>query len=285
MSRLVTEIGSTRGEVVEHVDDYHFGVEEHEVFVNRQFVGRDVPLKIPRMRAIVRTDTEEVLGTVKSNYKVLTHEEALDPILERLEGKTKVHKRIMLTHGGARMYANLYFPGSQKSMQKGDNIWPGVNIMNAVDGSLKYMAEATIYRLYCTNGMRVPVRIAAMQQLHSKRADWDDAVERIIEIVGDDSLFSTFQTWANMTVSAEAALAHIDKIIQNKKCNFPPRYKDLVLGELETEKGYEGHLTAWNVYNAFNSVLEHNIIREKGRYERARLLDSNLFAVCQKAFK
>ena len=71
---------SVRGDVVEHTENYQFKVREEAV---QSASG----LVIPNRRAIIREDNDEVIGEVGSNYKILTHSEALDPILNDLSKK------------------------------------------------------------------------------------------------------------------------------------------------------------------------------------------------------
>ena len=87
---------SERGEVEEHVQDYQFGVREEPVVTSSGII-------VPDRRVIIREDTEQALGIVGSNYKVLSHAEALDPILDALKRKKqKTFQRVALTQGGAK---------------------------------------------------------------------------------------------------------------------------------------------------------------------------------------
>ena len=74
-----------------------------------------------------------------------------------------------------------------------------------------------------------------------------------------------------------------DKIVENPKTIFSKNYLPLVKDEIKREESY-GVVSVWGLYNAFNSVLEHNLVREKGKMERARALDKNLFEVFENTF-
>lgn len=273
---------SKRGDIVEHVYPYQFSVREEVVTTASGVV-------VPDRRVIVREDTNTALGIVGSNYKVLTHSEALDPILDELsKRKVETFKRISLAQDGAKMFANIYFPDQELSFDspsgKKDHCWPGITVVNSLDGTLKYLIEATIYRLACTNGMRVPFAIASMKTTHSKNKNYEEMVEEILNQIGDASRFVSLQKWANHVIEPDKMAALAEKIIGTKGCLFPARYLDQVKGEIKKEsKG--GVTSAWGLYNAFNSVLEHNLVRGKGKVERARMLDENLFKVFSKTFK
>ena len=267
------------GEAIEHVANYQFPVEERPMVVQQE----DQNIEILGKRAIVRTDTNTVLGVVGSNYKLLSHAEALDPILDHFENRNvATFKRIAITQGGARMFANVYFPNMESSVKvgkKNDKFWPGITIINSLDGTLKYHIEASIYRLICTNGMRIPIIIDKEVSVHSKNKDFASMMNSFVENLDKNKdKFGLLQDWANITIKRDSVESEVDKLFKNKKFNFPVRYRDLVLDEIQKEEQF-GTVTVWNLYNAFNSVIEHHLIREKGKYDRTRLLDENMFRV------
>lgn len=274
---------SERGDIEEHIQDYQFGVREEPCMTQSGII-------VPDRRIIVREDTEQPLGIVGSNYKVLSHAEALDPILNALKRKKqKTFQRVALTQGGAKMFANIYFPGQEMNLAnpesgRNDSCWPGITVVNSLDGTLKYALEATIYRLACTNGMRVPTAIASMKTTHSKNKDYDQMVEEILASVSDTDRFVQLQKWANNVLTLDKMGALAEKIVKRKDSLFPARYLDEVKEEIKKEESF-GVVSVWGLYNAFNSVLEHNLVRGKGKMERARMLDENLFKVFSKAFK
>ncbi len=264
----------TRGDPTEHHETYQFDVVEDTVETPSGIV-------VPNMRAIINGDTNQVIGTVGSHYKVLSHSDALDPLLERFAAKgVKTFKRINMDGGGAKMYANIYFPGNELSIDSGqskDNVWPGITVVNSLDGSLKYLAEATLYRLACTNGMRVPTTLATVSARHSKNQDFDSMVDQILQFVSDGSQFSTFQRLANHGMKVDGLESIIDNILKDKASSFPARYKDIVISEIMKTDTSWNTVTAWDLYNAFQSVIEHHIIRDKGKLSRGRHLEENLF--------
>lgn len=263
-----------RGTPTEHMEAYQFTVREEELTTPSGLI-------VPGKRAIVREDTEEVIGTVGSHYKVLTHAEALDPIIRNLESRgLKTFKRVNLVDGGAKMFANIYFPGEEFEVgdHSNDSVWPGVSVVNSLDGSLKYRPEATIYRLACTNGMRIPMKMAGFSAIHSKNQDFESIVEKILASISEGSHFHTFHRMANIGRPADTIELQIDQILEDKKSTFPRRYKDLVMAEIAKNTNIRFNtITVWDIYNAFQSVIEHHMIREKGKVIRGRALEEDLF--------
>jgi len=261
------------GEVKEFTEKYQFPVMESKILT-------EGGVEVPNRRAIVRGDTNEVVGTVGSNYKVLSHSDALDPIIDRLKEKgQRTFKRILLANNGAKMFASIYFPHKEASVgNSGDKYWPGITVVNSLDGTLRYHLEASIFRLVCTNGMRVPQIIKNLTSVHSKNKDYTEMVEGIIGVVDGDQ-FTNFNKWANKDLGARTSVdlnKLVDYVINNPKVNFPAKYKPLVECEISRELE-NGPMTVWSLYNAFHSVIEHHLVREKGKYNRARSLDENLY--------
>lgn len=264
-----------RGVPTEHLENYQFKVREEEI-------RTDSGVIVPKLRAIVREDTDQVVGTVGSHYKVLTHAEALDPILDNLNRRgLKTFKRVNLVDGGAKMFANIYFPSEEFGMGESshDSVWPGISVVNSLDGSLKYRPETTLYRLACTNGMRIPIKMAGFEAIHSKNQNFDDIVEKILASVSDGSQFMSFQKMANIGKKFDTVDLLIDKMLEDKRFGFPKRYKDMVMNEIQKNTQIRFNtITLWDIYNAFQSVIEHHIIREKGKINRGRALEEDLFS-------
>ena len=87
--------------LVEYVADYDFQAEMSPVLTAK---GNQIPGSF----CVTRKDTDDVMGLVKKNYKILTHGEALNPILELLDKSgMDIFKQIKTTQNGARMYSRL----------------------------------------------------------------------------------------------------------------------------------------------------------------------------------
>lgn len=261
------------------VDNYAFGIDE-------QVVKTEAGIIIPDRRALVRTDTNEVVGLVGSTYEVLTHEQALDPILEALETHgTTVRKQVRLSQNGSKMYARLFMEDMEKTFGSNETLWPGFTVVNSLDGTRRYQAEMTMMRLVCTNGMRMPQAISSFSAHHTKNAKFEDAISRILEILDNPASFEFISRWNQIAGPAKRAtdvvVEAIEAVIETPGCKFPKRYTDQVADYYQNA---EPGITAWNFYNSFNSVIEHNIAGEKGKIERARELDANIFSTFEKIY-
>lgn len=264
---------------VDQVEDYAFPVYTTEVKTENGLV-------IPDRTAIVRGDTDQVVGLVGSTYEVLTHEQALNPILEALSHHgSNVRRQVRLTHNGARMYARLFMQDMEQRFGHNEKLWPGFTVVNSLDGTRKYHAEMTLMRLVCTNGMRVPMAVASFSTHHTKNAQFGDAIGKILDFLNNPASFEFIAQWNQQAGppkrDEEEIIKAIEAVCDTKGCKFPKRYKEDVADYyVNAENGF----TVWNFFNAFNSVIEHNIAGEKNKLERARELDENVFNTFAKVY-
>ena len=117
--------------------------------------GKSLPTSIGQK--IVRDDTNEVLGIVKSRYHPEPYSAFLNPWLEGLEASdldlsdAQVSWRVM--NNGARMFADITLRNYNYDRIVGEPTALALRVYNSVDGSLAYNVSAFIRRLACLNGM------------------------------------------------------------------------------------------------------------------------------------
>jgi len=105
---------------------------------------------------IVRDDTNQVLGIVKSRYTPQPYAALWEPLVEGLEesgldlADADIKWNIM--NNGARMYADITLKSYNYDKIVGEKTALQMRVRNSVDGSLKYDVSAFIKRLWCANG-------------------------------------------------------------------------------------------------------------------------------------
>lgn len=107
--------------------------------------------------ANVRQDTGEVLGVVTERYSILQNKD-LFPFAESLfasKGLKFINDGAKVTHGGARVRAKYRFPELDLNLN-GQNIQFVLMVQNSFDGSLKVSFDLGLFRMLCTNGMKIP---------------------------------------------------------------------------------------------------------------------------------
>lgn len=267
--------------LTETVEEYDFPISVHDMKV------ADGDIVIPDKKVIIRDDTERVLGVVSDGYNVLSHKDALDPIIESLEKYySNIHKSIHLTKNGARLYANLYLKDfddfgviNVNRHDRIDKCWPGITVINSLDGSQKYRAELSLFRLVCTNGMTIPYAVhTSFSTRHSKNSSFDVEIEKLLKIIEDPNTFEFINKLylheGPRKDNEDSVIEEVNTVCNADGCHFPNRYANDVVNYY---RNCEDGDSLWNFYNSFNSVLEHDFIRSRGKVERARSLDANLY--------
>ena len=105
---------------------------------------------------IVRDDSNEVLGIVKSRYTPQPYNALWEPLVEGLEesGLDLDDAEIQWStmNNGARMFADITLKSYNYDYIVGEPTALQMRVRNSVDGSLKYDVSAFIQRLWCSNG-------------------------------------------------------------------------------------------------------------------------------------
>lgn len=225
---------------------------EIEFNVTRQDLFTKSGIQVER-QAIVREGTEQVLGIVSPDYKLITHKQVLDKsiaIVERFEDLK--FKSAITTKGGARMYATFesekeYIIGNLKTGQP-DNLKLRLILTNSYDGSLRYGFIIGAYRLVCKNGLRVGQDIFAVKQKHTSGLNIDgvmNSAKRAVKFFNENTL-PKWKAYNSQEIEVKAVLTKIEK-------SLPERLFKEVSGRLEQTK----RTTLWNIYNEFTYVLTH----------------------------
>jgi len=105
---------------------------------------------------IVRDDTNEVLGIVKSRYTPQPYSSLWEPLVEGLEESgldlDDAEIKWSTMNNGARMFADIMLKSYNYDHIVGEKTALQMRVRNSVDGSLKYDVSAFLNRLACLNG-------------------------------------------------------------------------------------------------------------------------------------
>lgn len=244
--------------------EYNFPVALKPLFLQ----GRDKP--VPRLRAVVREDSQESIGIVSDRYRLVTHDQALSIAKPFTDSFGESSVKHMLEKNGARLVSQFtYKDKTHKIPSVGDTVALRIDIMNSYDGSepLKFNIAALVLR--CLNGMTAIQESLDLRYRHTgqwefadiKLPDPDKIWERFI---GKAEIWDRWSTVRNSTSYVEHILKRLmatsaigTKFIQEKK------------GELEAAP------TKWEFYDKMTYTVTHMMprIRESERIRRLRALD------------
>jgi len=225
--------------------DIEFEVERKDLFTKSG-------IQVPR-QALVRKDTQDVLGIVSPEYKIVTHKEALDKSISVVEQVEDLKlKSVIATRCGARMYA--MFESVKEYMVcnletgKPDNIKLRLTLTNSYDGALKYGFSIGAYRLVCKNGLRTGKDIFAVKQKHTSGLDIHalmNSARKAIRYFNE----ITMPTWKSMSEKT----VNVESTLERLKESLPDRLFKEVSERVQAKKTR----TLWDLYNDFTEAVTH----------------------------
>ena len=131
-------------------------------------------------RGVRRRDPSEIVSVVSSRYQLVQHREvaqavhAIGEALERpvAEPNAPAFPREVnrLFAGGRRMEVRLVV-GTRYELARGEAVYPGVRVMNSLDGSWAVRAEGTGVRIACSNQLYAGMNtLVELREVHLSSA-------------------------------------------------------------------------------------------------------------------
>ena len=226
---------------------------------------------VPDFKAIVREDTQEVLGIRKNKYTPYQNKDAfkvLDPFIG-------LNKAVWHTAGvlgkGERIWVLAKLPG-QIEVTKNDVIDKYFLLTNSHDGSTGIKLIFTPIRVVCQNTLQMALvggESSIMNIRHTK--NHEIKIKQALKILGlVEKLSEDFTTDAKKMYEFKMTDADIDSYLANiiniageakEKVKLYEdksyiRYRDYIEGGIGTDiQGVKGSL--WGAYNAVTEAVDH----------------------------
>lgn len=251
-------------------------LKEIEFNVVRKLLVTEDGLKTDR-EAVVRTDSNTVVGVVSKTYSLLEHKTALVSVaqsIEKLESGFEL-KKVSVCGDGARMYATLEGREEMdmgKERKVGDLIRPQLILMNSIDGSTKLGFKIGALRLVCTNGMVRGETFRSISVKHTSGVDFDDVLAQGAAAM---NLFHSkiLPSWRDLTQTMVNKSFSILRL-SDEKLGIPDRLNNRVV-ELTKEVDT---LSLWDLYNHYTYSLTHEY---RGSEERRVFLNGAVERIIQ----
>ena len=255
---------------------------EAGVKLNEQFVLD------PNRQAIVRTDTNQILGVHTKDYRFVSNKEiytAFDQALHYSQlDLTGMITNDRLSHDGARAFRRYTFPAHEYEISTGDTVQLKLDVVNSYDGALAFDAVVGAWRFLCSNGLIIGEKWAQTHSRHTSGFNAELAVKKI------SSALDTYcqnakewQTWTGQKITDEQAQAAI-----NKMPGINPKLHQQLWQYWEREKKQLGS-TKWALFNALTFWSSHADIRKSFKRNAASIVfqrESKVRSVINsKAFK
>ena len=250
--------------------DYDFPVEVVPLVAVKEIQGgwkqRDYPVPSSMQRAIVRTDTGDVLGTHGGAYQMIRHGEVVDKMEQAARNSDRLSRDYTHTQqvfeNGAKLRGTIAFNDLVIEPQVGDYIKFHVDYTNSYDGAWSIMIKAEGYRLWCSNGCANPKALSFNRNKHTSgfslagtQAKIDNAISGFFDSEG------IWQKYATQTVSQLQAETFLKATICKRSTNTTvvkvnESKLERLMGLFRVEANKLGS-NKWALYNALTYWSSH----------------------------
>lgn len=216
-------------------------------------------------RAIVRTDTNEVLGVHGSKYKPIKHETVVNAMVDAVldSGISRDYDLTIVSHdNGAKLRGRFLFNDLVIEPKVGDIIKHEILFYNSYDGSWAFQQTSRGNRVWCDNGCSSPMTVANTWAKHTTNVNVRGSTNKIV--AGLETFMqeeAVYKQWMETHVNDNTAY----EFFKHKLCRYPTndgsvkinerRYQQLC-GQWHKEKVQLGP-SKWALYNACTHWATH----------------------------
>jgi hypothetical protein len=196
--------------------DYTFPVETQRIY-NRN--GDP----IEGHKAIVRTDTDEVLGVHGSRYQMVRHDTVVNSIMDAVKASNismDYDLNVVAIENGRKLRGEILFNDVTIQPQVGDYVKFRVSFFNSYDGSWSFSQAADGLRLWCLNGCTHAMGTGRSKFKHTQSINVEGSAAKIVN--GLDTFINqreVWQSWMTQKLSAQTAELFFKRTIAKAPTN------------------------------------------------------------------
>jgi len=222
--------------------------------------------EIPKLRNLIRSDTGESLGTHKSKYKMITHSDAVNSIMDSIQESkisTDYEVKSHTADNGAKMRLEVLFNDIKlKDPEVNSYIQYRVQAYNSYDGSWAFQQSAEGIRLWCLNGCTTPDTVSKTWAKHTKHVSVDSSAQKITD--GVEMFLNNKGVWEAYR-STPVTNEQVEHLFKKTVCNvqhrashdkFNDRQLQNLMGTWDNERSQLGN-NQWALYNCLTSWATH----------------------------
>ena len=215
-------------------------------------------VSIPDHRAIMRSDNNGIIGVVGSRYLPLQNSfgfSFFDTVCQQHNAK---YDKAYVIDGGHKVILEATVNGPI-TIRKGDEVHRKIRLINTFDGSSPFMAQFSVWRQICKNGLMGWAQENKCKVSHTKNAE-HRAEEALRILAIGTSFFSKFE--ANLKQLNQKILdrKQIDAFLKeclgeadsSRNKNIHKKVEEL----FEAGKG-TGQGTSYDLYNGYIEWIDH----------------------------
>lgn len=218
---------------------------------------------VPKFKALVRSDTNHVLGVVGAKYEPTQLSTAFAFLDSVVTAHEATYDNMHLIDQGSRVIVQAKIGNGDGSfdIRKGDSIQSYITMINSFDGSTPFKVFFTPIRLFCKNQLNAALKNAttSVSIRHTKNsADKAEQAQRTLGLAHE--YFAEFKKTAKMLAQKSIDAKMIDMFLaqcmgepdSTRKSNQHEEVKQLI----ENGKGNNGS-SVWDMYNGVTEYVDH----------------------------
>jgi hypothetical protein len=248
------------------LNEWDFPVDTYDLWASPTLADKkDIEVPQSMARAIVRTDTNQVLGVHGKKYKAIRHDDVVNSVFDAVRDANPsrdYNYKIEVFEDGKKLRGTIDFPDLIIEPSIGDHIHFQIVFFNSYDGSWAFGQQAQGLRQWCLNGCTSPDTIAKTVAKHTTNVNVQSSAAKIQ--VGLDAFFNskdTYKDWMQHHITMEEAelflkntLCDVRTNTTEKKYNF--KQLDALMGEWRHNARHVGN-NKWALYNTMTAWATH----------------------------
>ena len=221
--------------------------------------------EIKTHRAVVRTDTSEVLGVHGSSYKIIPNDDVVNSMMDALKKSglgSDYQFKAHVTENGRKLRGEIIFPNETIEPQVGDIHQFRLNFYNSYDGSWAMQQVSDALRILCLNGQKFADVISKTRMKHTSNVSIDGSALKVVN--GLDTFRNQKEVYQSY-MSSKVDKFSVEQFLKSTLClnkirSSEQKYNNKRLEELlrlyEIESSSLGS-NKWALYNTLTYWATH----------------------------
>ena len=194
-------------------------------------------------QAVVRTDTDQVLGVHGSRYKIVSHDDVVNSVLDGVKSadlSTDYEVSVDVLEDGRKLRGEILFNNLTVEPAVGDYVKFRVSFFNSYDASWSFSQQANGLRLWCLNGCTTPDTVARSRYKHTASINVEGAAAKVVN--GLEHFQSRKDVWQSW-MQTKLEQPQIEDFFKKTVCKAFTRQQSVTK---TNEKQLENLLSIWS---------------------------------------
>jgi len=221
----------------------HFSMNDFNFPVEQQPIHDQLGNIIAGHQAVVRTDTDQVLGVHGSRYKIVSHDDVVNSVLDGVKSadlSADYEVSVDVLEDGRKLRGEILFNNLTVMPAVGDYVKFRVSFFNSYDASWSFSQQANGLRLWCLNGCTTPDTVARSRYKHTASINVEGAAAKVVN--GLEHFQSRKDIWQSW-MQTKLEQPQIENFFKKTVCKTFTRQQSVTK---TNEKQLENLLSIWS---------------------------------------